>query len=124
MANIKKKETQPEATQFTAEEYKELLLQAVTVIESARCRLARQAAATTNDAYWQIGKLLYDRKLLEVYTRGCGHGCVKKEKRAGRAFRGDLSEEAISTDIPSRKIKNERKMKKIGKKFAQVKNFY
>ena len=63
MADIEKKESQPVATQFTAEEYKELLLQAVAVIESARCRLARQAAATTSDAYWQIGKLLYDRKL-------------------------------------------------------------
>ena len=63
MAGIEKKNAQSLDIQFTAEEYKELLLQAVAVIESARCRLARQAAATTNETYWEIGKLLYDRKL-------------------------------------------------------------
>ena len=63
MADIEKKNNQSLDVLFTPEEYKELLLQAVAVIESARCRLARQAAATTNDTYWEIGKLLYDRKL-------------------------------------------------------------
>ncbi len=63
MADIEKISTHPLDTQFTADEYKEILLQAVAVIESARCRLARQVAATSNDTYWEIGKLLYDRKL-------------------------------------------------------------
>ena len=44
MTDIEKKTAQPLDTLFTADEYKELLLQAVAVIESARCRLARHAA--------------------------------------------------------------------------------
>ena len=63
MADIAKKNAQSLDTQFTADQYKELLLQAVAVIENARCRLARQAATTINETYWEIGKLLYDRKL-------------------------------------------------------------
>ncbi len=63
MADIEQISTQQLDTPFKSDEYKELLLQAVAVIESARFRLARQVAATSNDTYWEIGKLLYDRKL-------------------------------------------------------------
>lgn len=48
MADIEKISTQQLDTPFSSDEYKELLLQAVAVIESARCRLARQVAATSN----------------------------------------------------------------------------
>ena len=48
MADIEKTSTQQLDTPFSSDEYKELLLQAVAVIESARCRLARQVAATSN----------------------------------------------------------------------------
>ena len=44
-------------------DYKALLLQAVTVIDTARTNLARQITATTTQTYWGIGKLLYERKL-------------------------------------------------------------
>lgn len=74
MTDIEKKTAQPLDTPFTADEYKELLLQAVAVIESARCRLARQAASTANETYWEIGKLLYDRKLESTH----GSQVVKK----------------------------------------------
>ena len=74
MADIEKISTHPLDTLFTADEYKEILLQAVAVIESARCRLARQVATTSNDTYWEIGKLLYDRKLESKY----GSQIVKK----------------------------------------------
>ena len=74
MTDIEKKTAQPLDTQFTADEYKELLLQAVAVIESARCRLARHAASTANETYWEIGKLLYDRKLESTH----GSQVVKK----------------------------------------------
>ena len=74
MTDIEKKTAQPLDTQFTVDEYKELLLQAVAVIESARCRLARQAASTANETYWEIGKLLYDRKLESTH----GSQVVKK----------------------------------------------
>lgn len=63
MADIEQISTQQLDTPFKSDKYKELLLQAVAVIESARFRLARQVAATSNDTYWEIGKLLYDRKL-------------------------------------------------------------
>lgn len=56
MADIEKISTQQLDTPFKSDEYKELLLQAVAVIESARFRLARQVAATSNDTYWEIGK--------------------------------------------------------------------
>lgn len=69
MADIEKISTQQLDTLFKSDEYKELLLQAVAVIESARFRLARQVAATSNDTYWEIGKLLYDRKLESKYGK-------------------------------------------------------
>ena len=56
MADIEKISTQQLDTPFKSDEYKELLLQAVAVIESARFRLARQVAATSNDTYWEMQK--------------------------------------------------------------------
>lgn len=55
-------------------EYKEILLQAVAVIETARSNIARHIAATTSNTYWEIGKLLYDRKLESKH----GSGVVKR----------------------------------------------
>ena len=68
MADIEKKNEQPLDTQFSAEEYNALLLQAVAVIESARSAVARHLAATTSNTYWEIGKLLYEKKI------GSNHG--------------------------------------------------
>ena len=56
MADIEKICTQQLDTPFKSDEYKELLLQPVAVIESARFRLARQVAATSNDT-WLLGKV-------------------------------------------------------------------
>lgn len=56
MSDIEKISTQQLDTSFKSDEYKELLLQAVAVIESARCRLARQVAATSNDT-WLLGEV-------------------------------------------------------------------
>lgn len=44
-------------------EYNELLRHAVAVIDSARTNIARQVSATASNTYWEIGKLLYERKL-------------------------------------------------------------
>lgn len=63
MADIKKQNEQPSDIQFSAEEYNALLLQAVAVIESARSAVARHLAATTSNAYWEIGKLLHEKKI-------------------------------------------------------------
>ena len=56
MADIEQRSTQQLDTPFKSDEYKELLLQAVAVIESARFRLARQVATTSNDT-WLLGKV-------------------------------------------------------------------
>lgn len=44
-------------------QYNEILQQAVSVIESARSKAARAVVATSNEMHWEIGKLLYERKL-------------------------------------------------------------
>ena len=44
-------------------EYQEILLQTVAVIEAARSNVARHLSETTNSVYWEIGKLLYEKKI-------------------------------------------------------------
>ena len=44
-------------------EYNEILQQAVAVIETARGNAARAIVSTSNEMYWRIGQLLYERKL-------------------------------------------------------------
>ncbi len=44
-------------------EYNEILRQAVAVIESARIKVASAIVRTSNEMHWEIGKLLYERKL-------------------------------------------------------------
>lgn len=48
---------------FNEEEYNQLLQQAVAVIESSRLQLAKQINTTAISSYWEIGKLLEERKL-------------------------------------------------------------
>ena len=43
--------------------YNELLRQAVAVIDHSHTLMAMQACSISSNAYWGIGKLLYDRKL-------------------------------------------------------------
>lgn len=54
--------------------YNELLLQAVAVIEHARIKVARHIAATASNTYWEIGKLLHEKKLKSKH----GSGVVKR----------------------------------------------
>ena len=56
------------------QEYKEILLRAVAVIEEARTNVARHMAATANNTYWEIGKLLYEKKIESEH----GSGVVKR----------------------------------------------
>lgn len=44
-------------------EYKEILRQAVALISRARAKVARQLNVGENAAYWEIGKMLQERKL-------------------------------------------------------------
>jgi predicted nuclease of restriction endonuclease-like (RecB) superfamily len=55
-------------------EYNELLLQTVAVIENARINIARHIAASSSNTYWKIGRLLYERKLESKH----GSGVVKR----------------------------------------------
>lgn len=44
-------------------EYNEILRQAVAVIETARSKAARAIVGSSNEMHWEIGRLLYDKKL-------------------------------------------------------------
>lgn len=55
-------------------EYNEILQQAVVFIEAARCKVARTVVGMTNELHWNIGKLLYERKLDSEH----GSGVVKR----------------------------------------------
>lgn len=55
-------------------DYNELLLQTVAVIEHVRIKVTRHIAATASNTYWEIGKLLYEKKL----ESGHGSGVVKR----------------------------------------------
>lgn len=55
-------------------EYTQILRQAVAVIHSARTTVAKLVNSTVHSAYWNIGKLLFERHL----EGGYGSGIVKK----------------------------------------------
>lgn len=55
-------------------EYRDILQQAVSLINSGRQHAARQLCAALTTSYWNIGKLLYERKLDSQY----GSGVVKR----------------------------------------------
>ena len=55
-------------------EYKELLRQAVAVIENARASVAFHLAATASNTHWEIGRLLHEKKLESKH----GSGVVKR----------------------------------------------
>ena len=55
-------------------EYKELLLQTVAVIERARINVARRIATTASNTYWEIGRLLHEKKMESKH----GSGVVKR----------------------------------------------
>ena len=48
-------------------EYNSILRQAVAVIEEARTNAAKSVSYIANTAYWEIGKLLYEKKLESGY---------------------------------------------------------
>lgn len=55
-------------------DYREILLQAVAQIQTARTLIAKQVNSTTNSVYWNLGKLLFEKQLEEGY----GSGVVKQ----------------------------------------------
>ncbi len=59
---------------FENEEYADLLRQAVAVIDASRLQIARQLNKAVISTYWEIGKLLAERKLDSKF----GDGVVKR----------------------------------------------
>jgi len=55
-------------------EYREILHQAISQINTARILIARQVNSTANSVYWNLGKLLFEKQLEEGY----GSGVVKQ----------------------------------------------
>ena len=55
---------------FGESEYNELLRQAVAVIDQARTTLAIQVNNTVSNAYWNLGKLLTEKKLESKHGSG------------------------------------------------------
>jgi hypothetical protein len=52
------------------DEYNELLRQAVAVIEASRTQIAKQLNTVAMSSYWEIGKLLEEKKLDSKYGDG------------------------------------------------------
>ena len=48
---------------FSEDDYNELLQQAVAVIETSRMRIAKEINTIAMSSYWEIGKLLDERKV-------------------------------------------------------------
>ena len=51
-------------------EYNSILLQAVAVIDEARGKLAKHVSTIVSTTHWNIGKLLYEKKLESKYGSG------------------------------------------------------
>ncbi len=63
-----------EVSHINESDYNEILLQAVAVIDSARAVVARSISTTANMTYWNIGRLLNEKKLEGKY----GDGVVRR----------------------------------------------
>ena len=58
------------STTMNEREYAEILQRAVLEIHTARSAIARQINSTTNSVYWNLGKLLFEKQLVEGYGSG------------------------------------------------------
>ncbi len=73
---MKNKKEMSNRTQISVEalEYREILHQAISHINTARTLIAKQVNSTANSVYWNLGKLLFEKQLEEGY----GSGVVKQ----------------------------------------------
>lgn len=55
-------------------EYREILRQTVALIDCARSHVARHIATTVSNMYWEIGRLLHEKKIEKKY----GNAVVRK----------------------------------------------
>lgn len=58
-----------EVSHINESDYNEILLQAVAVIDETRNVVARNVCTAINTTYWNIGKLLYEKKVEEGYGK-------------------------------------------------------
>lgn len=87
-----------EITHINESEYNEILLQAVAVFNNARGAVAQSISTISNMAYWQMGKLLHERKLEGKY----GDGIVKR-------LSIDLKQQFPNLGVSPRQLWNMRK---------------
>lgn len=59
---------------FHESEYTDILKQTISVIETARSKAAKVIVSTSNEMHWNMGKLLYERKLESTH----GESIVKR----------------------------------------------
>lgn len=59
---------------FAEDDYNELLRRAVAVIETSRIQIAKRLNSVVMSSYWEIGKLLEERKINGKH----GDGVVKR----------------------------------------------
>lgn len=79
-------------------DYDSLLQQAVAVLEKARTAIARSITGCISNAHWEIGKLLYERKLDSKH----GAGVVQR-------LSGDLKERYPKMGLSPRQLWNMKK---------------
>ena len=83
---------------FSEEDYNELLQQAVAVIETSRLRIAKQLNTIALSSYWEIGKLLEERKVDSKH----GDGIVKR-------LSGDLKSKYPDMGLSPRNLWNKKR---------------
>ena len=86
------------SARYTESEYNEILLRSVAVIEAARTELAVKVAKTINATYWEIGKILHEKKLEGKF----GDAVVKR-------LSSDLKERYPQMGLSSRQLWNMKK---------------
>ncbi len=57
-------------------DYNEILQQAVAEIRSNRTLIAKQINSAANSMYWNLGRLLSEKKLEEGYGSGVVNNCL------------------------------------------------
>ena len=81
--------------QLGEKEHRELLLQAVAVIDNSKSLMAQSVCSIATNSYWGIGKLLFERKLESRY----GEGIVRR-------LSGDLKEHFPQMGLSTRQLWN------------------
>ncbi len=99
--NKKDKDTQPSVKHNG---YAEILRDAVAAIEKTRTDIARHINVSVTTAYWEIGRLLHERKVESEY----GDGIVKQ-------LSSDLKERYPQMGVSMRQLWN---MKKFYERYA------